>query len=63
VPLLRVVATLGGRRATIDRLTRSLEVDTRPFREMTGWSPRWSLDAALARERYGAQKAAQRRAL
>jgi nucleoside-diphosphate-sugar epimerase len=49
--LLRIVAALGGRRATIDRLTRSLEIDARSFRELTGWSPRWSLDAALARER------------
>lgn len=48
VPLLRFAATLAGRRAAVERLVGSLEVDTRPFRDASGWSPRYSLDAALA---------------
>jgi UDP-glucose 4-epimerase len=47
VPLVRVAALLTGRRAAIDRLAASLEADTSSFRETTGWTPRYSLDAAL----------------
>lgn len=54
VPLLRLAGWITARRTTIDRLTRSLEVDTATFRETTGWIARWSLDAALARERNAA---------
>lgn len=48
VALLRVGGLVTGRRAAVDRLAGSLEVDTRSFREATGWTPRYSLDAALA---------------
>jgi UDP-glucose 4-epimerase len=48
VPLLRIAGWLTGRSAAIDRLVGSLEVDTTSFREATGWTPRYSLDAALA---------------
>ncbi len=48
VPLLRLAGLLAGRRAAVERLVGSLEVDTGGFREASGWSPRWSLDAALA---------------
>jgi UDP-glucose 4-epimerase len=48
VPLLRAAGLLLGRGAAVARLVGSLEVDTTSFRESTGWSPRWSLDAALA---------------
>ena len=50
VPLLRFAGMLAGRGAAMARLAGSLEVDTTSFREATGWSPRYSLDAALARE-------------
>jgi len=49
VPLLRVAGVISGRSNVVARLTESLEVDTSSFRETTGWSPRWSLDAALSR--------------
>jgi UDP-glucose 4-epimerase len=48
VPLLRIAGLLTGRRAAVERLAGSLEVDTSSFRAATGWSPRYSLDAALA---------------
>jgi UDP-glucose 4-epimerase len=48
VPLLRAAGLLLGRGAAVARLAGSLEVDTTSFREGTGWTPRWSLDAALA---------------
>jgi nucleoside-diphosphate-sugar epimerase len=48
VPLLRTAGLLFGRGAAVARLAGSLEVDTTSFREGTGWTPRWSLDAALA---------------
>lgn len=48
VPLLRIAGLLTGRRAAVERLAGSLEVDTASFRAATGWSPRYSLDAALA---------------
>lgn len=51
VPLLRLAGWLAGRSAAVDRLAGSLEVDTQPFRDATGWSPRYSLDAALAESR------------
>jgi UDP-glucose 4-epimerase len=43
VPLLRLAGMLSGRRATIERLTSSLEVDTSSFAAATGWRPRHSL--------------------
>jgi nucleoside-diphosphate-sugar epimerase len=49
VPLLRVAGLAAGRSVVVARLTDSLEVDTSSFREAAGWSPRWSLDAALSR--------------
>jgi nucleoside-diphosphate-sugar epimerase len=48
-PLLRVAGGAAGRSVVVARLTDSLEVDTSSFRDATGWSPRWSLDAALSR--------------
>jgi UDP-glucose 4-epimerase len=47
VPLLRLAGMLSGRRATIDRLTSSLEVDTSSFIAATGWRPRHSLAHGL----------------
>ena len=49
VPLLKLAGALTGRAAMVARLTGSLEVDATSFRQATGWHPRWSLDAALAR--------------
>lgn len=43
VPLLRLAGTLTGRRATVERLVDSLEVDTASFRAATGWQPRHTL--------------------
>ena len=48
VALLRLAGTLTGRRALIDRLTGSLEVDSTPFTRATGWHPRpFAVDAAM----------------
>ena len=47
VPLLRLAGWLSGRRASIDRLTGSLEVDPSSFTEATGWHPRHSLAHGL----------------
>jgi UDP-glucose 4-epimerase len=49
VPLLRLCGLAAGRSTAVARLTDSLEVDTASFRAATKWSPRWPLDAALAR--------------
>ena len=48
VPLLRAAGLCFGRGAAVARLVGTLEVDTTSFRDGTGWTPRWSLDAALA---------------
>jgi len=48
VPLLRAAGLLLGRREAVERLAGTLEVDATSLREGTGWTPRWSLDAALA---------------
>ncbi len=50
VPLavLRIAGALTGRTALIDRLTRSLEVDSTSFTRATGWRPRpFAIDAAM----------------
>jgi UDP-glucose 4-epimerase len=47
-PLLRAAAALSGRRAAVDRLLDSLEVDALRFRGLTGWSPSYSIDEGLA---------------
>jgi UDP-glucose 4-epimerase len=47
VPLLRLAGWLSGRRASIDRLTGSLEVDPSSFTGATGWHPRHSLAHGL----------------
>lgn len=47
VPLLRLAGVLSGRRAMVDRLTRSLEVDATSFMAATGWRPRHSLAHGL----------------
>lgn len=49
VPLLRIAGIVAGRSGVVAKLTDSLEVDTASFRAATRWSPRWPLDAALAR--------------
>jgi nucleoside-diphosphate-sugar epimerase len=47
VPLLRIAGTVTGRRAAIDRLAGSLEVDASSLAAMTGWTPRgFAIDAA-----------------
>jgi UDP-glucose 4-epimerase len=49
VALLRIAGVISGRSTVVARLADSLEVDTTSFRQATGWSPRWPLDAALSR--------------
>ena len=46
--VLRGAALLVGRRAQMARLLGSLEVDATRFRELTGWTPAYSLDQGLA---------------
>ena len=48
VSLLRAVGALAGRRAAIERLTGSLEVDDAAIRTTLGWRPRFTMDQALA---------------
>ena len=45
---LRGVSSLVGRRADVQRLLGSLEVDSAPFRQLARWSPPYSLDEGLA---------------
>lgn len=47
-PFLRGTAALIGRGTEIGRLLDSLEVDASRFRELTGWSPPYSLEEGLA---------------
>ena len=47
VRLLRLAGALSGRRATVLRLTESLEVDPATFTTATGWTPRHSLAHGL----------------
>ncbi|MGE5667875.1 MAG: hypothetical protein ACM338_06740, partial [Betaproteobacteria bacterium] len=48
VAVLRIAGALTGRTALIDRLTRSLEVDSTSFTRATGWRPRpFAVDAAM----------------
>ena len=64
VPLLRAAGLLLGRGAAVARLVGSLEVDTTSLRDGTGWTPRWSLDAALAEIAAGSDpQSAQARSL
>ena len=49
VPLLKLAGALTGKSDMVSRLADSLEVDSSSFRRATGWTPHWSLDAALAR--------------
>jgi len=49
VPMLRLAGLLLGRRAAVERLTGSLEVDTSSFTAATGWRPRHSLQEGLAK--------------
>jgi len=46
--LLQLAGVLSGRRATVERLTESLEVDSASFGAATGWTPRHSLAHGLA---------------
>jgi UDP-N-acetyl-alpha-D-quinovosamine dehydrogenase len=48
-PLLKLAGVLTARRAAIERLTSSLEVDARSFCSATGWQPRRTLADELAR--------------
>ena len=48
-PLLRLAGALTGRRAAIERLASSLEVDARSFCSTSGWQPRHTLADELAR--------------
>ena len=47
-PLMRAGAALFGRRTAADRLLDSLEVDASRFRDLTGWTPAYSIDEGLA---------------
>jgi nucleoside-diphosphate-sugar epimerase len=48
VGVLRLAGVAAGRTTLIDRLTRSLEVDTTSFTRATGWRPRpFAIDAAM----------------
>jgi nucleoside-diphosphate-sugar epimerase len=47
--LLSATATMLGKRAMIDRLCGSLQVDISKARELLGWSPPLSVDEALRR--------------
>ena len=49
VPLLRFAGTITRRRAMVERLVDSLEVDTASFRAATGWRPQHAPDEELAR--------------
>lgn len=49
VPWLKLAGLLAGRRAEVDRLTGSLEVDTASFTSATGWRPVHTLDDEIAR--------------
>jgi nucleoside-diphosphate-sugar epimerase len=49
VPLLKLAGFFAGRRAEVDRLAGSLEVDTASFRAATGWRPAHTLDDELRR--------------
>jgi nucleoside-diphosphate-sugar epimerase len=48
VPLLRLAGRFTGRRAAIERLTSSLEVDASSFTAATGWQPRVTLADGVA---------------
>jgi nucleoside-diphosphate-sugar epimerase len=48
VPLLQWGGRLLGKRAKVDRLTLSMEVDSSSFGAATGWRPRYSLAQGLA---------------
>lgn len=49
LPLLRLLGAATGRRAAVDRLGWSLEVDDRPTRGLLAWTPPLSLDQGLLR--------------
>ena len=49
VPLLRIAATLAGKRAAFDRVAGTLEVDASSFSAATGWRPRHTLADECAR--------------
>jgi UDP-glucose 4-epimerase len=48
VALLEAAARLGGRGEQVRRLTRSLEADGVPLRQVLGWRPTRSLEGDLA---------------
>jgi nucleoside-diphosphate-sugar epimerase len=45
--LLRILAQLAGRRLLYDKLTAPLRVDAQPFREATGWRPRFEPEQGI----------------
>lgn len=47
VGALRLIGKLTGKSAVIDRLTSSLQVDSRPCREVLGWTPPKSVDEGI----------------
>jgi nucleoside-diphosphate-sugar epimerase len=47
--LLSILAMLAGRRAEIERLTGSLAVDARGWREASGWAPPYTVEQGIAR--------------
>lgn len=49
VSLIEMAAFVVGRRDSVRRLTRTLEVDASSFTKATGWHPQYTLERALAR--------------
>ncbi len=49
LPLLRAAGSALGRRAAVERLAWSLQVDAGATRSLLGWQPPWTLDDGLAR--------------
>jgi nucleoside-diphosphate-sugar epimerase len=49
LPLLGMLARLGGRQEQLDRLVSSLQVDSTKARTQLGWSPAFTLDEGLRR--------------
>jgi len=47
--IVKLLGTLAGRGAQVQRLIESLQVDASPTRELLGWQPPVSVDRALAR--------------
>lgn len=48
IPLLRLVGQLAGKKAVVDRLLGSLQVDASKIRQELGWHPPFSVDTGLS---------------